>query len=49
MRIAVRKYAPYIDWEEMDSFKIQAGNQYNQFKDKLRNSNNSGSDMDQNI
>ena len=49
MRIAVRKYAPYIDWEEMDSFKIQAGNQYNQFKDKLRNSSNSGSDMGQNF
>lgn len=44
MRIAVRKYAPYIDWEEMDSFKKQAGTNYNQFKDKLRNSSGDNSE-----
>lgn len=40
VRLAVRKYAPYIDWSEMDSFKDQAAENYNQFKDKLRNSSN---------
>ena len=44
MRIAVRKYAPYIDWDEMDSFKAQAGINYNQFKDKLRNSGGDNSE-----
>ena len=44
MRIAVRKYAPYIDWDEMDTFKEQAGINYNQFKDKLRNSGGDNSE-----